>query len=82
MSRSSYKEISNAQIDDKRKLVISEHLRDNEPCGFTLAQQIEIEEGKKTTKVFFRGGIHLAGLENLINLRDALNIAIDEMKKK
>jgi len=79
--KSSYKEISNAQISDKRKLVISQHIKDGEPCGFTLAQQMDVVEGKKITKVFLRGGVHIASVENLVNLRDALNVALDELNK-
>lgn len=47
-----YLELSNAHIAAKRRLVISECVKENQDtkeniqCGFTLAQQVEVEEGK------------------------------------
>ena len=55
-----YLELSNAQIADKRRLVISECVKENQDtkeniqCGFTLAQQVEVEEGKRMTRVFLK----------------------------
>lgn len=82
-----YNELSNAQIADKRRLVISEcvktnrDINENTQCGFTLAQQVEVEEGKRTTRVFLKNGIHVASIEELYNLRDAINDAIDKYEE-
>lgn len=79
-----YSELSNAQIADKRRLVISECIKQNQDtkesihCGFTLAQQVEVEEGKKVTRVFLKNGIHIASVDELYNLRDAINDAINK----
>lgn len=79
-----YIELSNAQIADKRRLVISECIKENQEtnekiqCGFTLAQQVEVEEGKRMTRVFLKNGIHIASIDELYNLRDAINDAIDK----
>lgn len=83
-----YLELSNAQIADKRRLVISECVKENQDtkesiqCGFTLAQQVEVEEGKRMTRVFLKNGIHVASIDELYNLRDAINDAIDKYEEK
>ena len=83
-----YLELSNAQIADKRRLVISECVKENQEskekiqCGFTLAQQVEVEEGKRMTRVFLKNGIHVASIDELYNLRDAINDAIDKYEEK
>ena len=83
-----YLELSNAQIADKRRLVISECVKENQDtkesiqCGFTLAQQVEVEEGKRITRVFLKNGIHVASVDELYNLRDAINDAIDKYEEK
>lgn len=73
-----YNELSSASISDKRSIVISE-------CsagGFTLAQQMIVEEGNIKTKLFLKNAIHIDGINNLYELRDALNMAIDKIEKK
>lgn len=83
-----YLELSNAQIADKRRLVISECVKENQDtkeniqCGFTLAQQVEVEEGKRMTRVFLKNGIHVASIDELYNLRDAINNAINKYEEK
>ena len=83
-----YLELSNAQIADKRRLVISECVKENQEskekiqCGFTLAQQVEVEEDKRMTRVFLKNGIHVASVDELYNLRDAINDAIDKYEEK
>ena len=83
-----YLELSNAQIADKRRLVISECVKENQEskekiqCGFTLAQQVEVEEGKRITRVFLKNGIHVTSVDELYNLRDAINDAIDKYEEK
>ena len=87
-SKMKYLELSNAQIADKRRLVISECVKENQDtkesiqCGFTLAQQVEVEEGKRITRVFLKNGIHVASVDELYNLRDAINDAIDKYEEK
>ena len=87
-AKKQYLELSNAQIADKRRLVISECIKENQEskeniqCGFTLAQQVEVEEGKRMTRVFLKNGIHVASVDELYNLRDAINDAIDKYEEK
>lgn len=88
VNKTKYLELSNAQIADKRRLVISECVKENQDtkesiqCGFTLAQQVEVEEGKRMTRVFLKNGIHVASVDELYNLRDAINDAIDKYEEK
>lgn len=88
VAKMKYLELSNAQIADKRRLVISECVKENQDtkesiqCGFTLAQQVEVEEGKRITRVFLKNGIHVASVDELYNLRDAINNAIDKYEEK
>ena len=88
VNKMKYLELSNAQIADKRRLVISECVKENQEskekiqCGFTLAQQVEVEEGKRVTRVFLKNGIHVASIDELYNLRDAINDAIDKYEEK
>lgn len=87
VNKMKYLELSNAQIADKRRLVISECVKENQDtnesiqCGFTLAQQVEVEEGKRMTRVFLKNGIHVASIDELYNLRDAINDAIDKYEE-
>ena len=88
VNKMKYLELSNAQIADKRRLVISECIKENQEskekiqCGFTLAQQVEVEEGKRMTRVFLKNGIHVSSIDELYNLRDALNDATDKYEEK
>lgn len=81
MVKIKYNELSNAQIADQRRLVISECIKNDVRSGFTLAQQIEVEEGKRTTRVFLKNGIHVESVEELYNLRDAINDAINKYEE-
>ncbi len=77
MAKMEYTELSSANIQDKRDLVISEYSRG----GFTLAQRLIVEEGNKKTGMYMKNSIHVDNVDNLINLRDALNIAIEKIEK-
>lgn len=80
MGKMRYEELANAQIEARRRLVISRCLKDDQDSGFTLAQQIEVDEGKKVMRVFLKGGVHVADIDSLYNLRDAINVAIDKFE--
>ena len=67
-----YKELSKAQINESRNVVISECSKG----GFTMAQQLEVQEGNSTTTVFLKGALKLDNIDCLYNLRDAVNLAI------
>lgn len=73
-----YEELSTASISDKRNIVISEYSKG----GYTLGQQVVVEEGSKKINMFVKNSIQIENIEGLYNLRDALNIAISKIEKK
>lgn len=74
-----YTELARAEIRQGRNLVISQYSKG----GFTVAQQIEIQEDKHTINVFLKGStFHVANLDGLYNLRDALNVAISKIEER
>lgn len=77
-----FEELAKTKIQDKRNIVISSFEDDNNRKGFTMAQQVEIEEGGKVFCMFMKESIHIDNLEGLIAIRDALNVAIDNYKEK
>lgn len=77
-----FEELAKTKIQDKRNIVISSFEDDNNRKGFTMAQQVEIEEGDKTFCMFMKESIHVDNVEGLIAIRDALNVAIDNYKEK
>ena len=72
MADITYKEICRAKIADARNAVISKCSKG----GYTLAQQLEVKEEKVKTTVFLKGALHIDSLENLCELRNALNVVI------
>ena len=85
MTKTKYNELSKANIQKKRCVVISEVLEEvagsYKQSGFTMAQQIEVDDGKKKMNVFLKNGFHVEDLSGLYNLRDALNVAIDKIEE-
>ena len=69
-----FREVASAKIQDKRELVVSKRGKG----GYTIAQRILVEEGKKTTTMYLKGAIHIDGIEGIESLRDALNLVIDD----
>lgn len=78
--KSNFKELAIAKIDDKRNIVISK-FENEKQNGITLAQQVEVEEGRKTFKVYLKNAIQLKNVDALYSLRDAINLAINELEK-
>jgi hypothetical protein len=71
-----YTEISRAEVTKRRNVVISECSRG----GYTIAQQITVEEGDSTTSLFMKGAIHVDDVDGLKRLRDALTVCIDHVE--
>lgn len=78
--KNNFKELAVAKIDDKRNIVISK-FENEKQNGITLAQQVEVEEGRKTFKVYLKNAIQLKNVDALYSLRDAINLAINELEK-
>lgn len=68
-----YTQLSKAKIQPSRNLVISSCSKG----GFTLAQQLDVNENGRKTSVFLAGAFIVENLEALYNLRDAINVAIE-----
>lgn len=71
-----YKELSKVKVTDARNVIISEYSKG----GFTLAQQLEVEEAGKKVSVFMNGAIHIDNVEGLYKIRDAVNVAIKKIE--
>lgn len=72
MAKTEYSEVSRAKVSDSRSVVISVRSKG----GFTVAQQLTVNEGGNELAVFLKGAIHVDNTSGLYNLRDALNAAI------
>lgn len=74
-----YTELAKAKIQKSRNLVISVTSKGS----FTIAQQLEVNEGNRVTTVFLgKSGVIIDDLEGLYSVRDALNVAIDKFENK
>ena len=88
MAKLKFEEIAKAKVKPTRNVVISREIETDRKTGkqklrgYILAQQMEVLEGDKPTRMFLRGGIEVGGIKNLEFLRDALTLAIQEEKKR
>ena len=82
MKNKNYEILSTGKISEKRNIVISSCEKDGNESGFTVAQQIEIQEGKKDTRIFLKNAIHVENIDGLYNIRDAVNEAIDKIESQ
>lgn len=78
MSDNAFKELASAEVNIAKELVISERNKG----GFTIGQRIMVQDGKKKLGMFLKGAIYVKGLDELINVRDALNLAINKAEKQ
>lgn len=77
MARSTFTELANATLSNKRQAVIS-RLDDN---SYTIGQRVEINDNGNVMNVFLKGALHAENLDALQNLRDALNVVLDKERK-
>lgn len=77
MSNNEFKELASAEVNTAKELVISERNKG----GFTIGQRIMVQDGKKKLGIFLKGGIGVKSIKELINVRDALNLAIAKAEK-
>lgn len=73
-----YKRLAKARVSKSRNIVVS-------MCstgGFKLAQQLVVEDEGSETTVFLKGAYFIKDLDSLIDLRDAIDNAIDEVIKQ
>lgn len=78
MARTKYTQMVSCPISAHRNLVVSK----NENGGYTLAQQVEIMDYDKPTRLFMKGATFFPTLDVLRDVRDmfakAVEIAEDE----
>lgn len=72
-NKTTYSEVARAKISEKRSIVVSECSKG----GYTVAQQIELEENGEKMNVYMKGAFHVDSVEGLLNIRDVVNAAID-----
>ena len=78
MSDVLYTRLASALIGENKNLVLSACSRG----GYTLAQQVSVPDGKgKRMNIYLKGAVHIDDAEGIVNLRNALNIAIDKLDK-
>lgn len=70
-----YEQYAKAKIANSRNLVISACSKG----GFTIAQQIEVDEGNNSIYIFLKGAFHIDSISGLIAIRDALNETLQKL---
>ena len=70
-----FKELSKAKIKENKNLIISKV----ETGGFAIAQQIEFNEDGRRIGIFLKGAI-ITNEEGLIDIRDAINEALEKVQ--
>ncbi|WP_291632250.1 hypothetical protein [Clostridium sp.] len=67
-----FKKLAEIELEDNKNLVISET-----ETGFTIAQKVVYMANDQPKELFLKGAIHINSTEKIIELRDALNEAIE-----
>lgn len=76
MGKLTYKELSKQKFKEQRNVVISEAFdRDNNPLGYSIAEQLVTEEDGKEIKVFLKGGLGIVDEKGLLQLKEAVDNA-------
>lgn len=70
-----YEQYAKAKIADFRNLVISACSKG----GFTMAQQVEVNENGDPMYIFLKGAFHIDSISGLIAIRDALNETLQKL---
>lgn len=76
MPRTKYTQIASCAISAHRNLVISETDRG----GYTMAQQVEIVDYDKPTRLFMKGATYIATLDALRDVRDMFIKAVEAVE--
>ena len=70
-----FTEIARAHVTDTRDVVLSK----TQSGTVLMAQQIKACEGKRTHNIFLQGAFEFPTIEGLIDLREAVDAAIEFM---
>lgn len=74
--RPTYKPLASCKVSKSKSLVISECSKG----GYTLAQQIEVNDDGHVERVFLKGAAHITDYKTLVAFRDCIDRAIDSTK--
>ena len=78
MGKSTFTELANATISNKRQAVIS-RLDDG---SYTIGQKVEVkDDNDQIMHIFLKGALHAEDLIALQNLRDAINVVLKKEQK-
>ena len=75
-SEDKFKQIAFGKISKCRNVVVSEY----SGGGYTVAQQLEVDEEGIQTKVFMKGAFHIESVADLVTMRDVINLAIKKIE--
>jgi len=68
-----YRRLASSKVEGSKNIVISECSKG----GYTLANQIVyVDEKGARFDMFLKGALHVPDMDGLVNLRDAINVAI------
>ena len=80
MARLKYNQLSKAEIKNNRNVVISEAMiPESHTLGYAVSEQIVIHEGEKETTMFLKNGLGIISKEGLMNLRNAIDKALEQI---
>ena len=75
-SEDKFKQIASGKISECRNIVVSEH----SGGGYTIAQQLEVEEKGTVSRVFRTGGCRIESVDDLVTMRAGINLAIKKIE--
>lgn len=79
MAKLKYRQLGSVQVKDNRNVVISEtYLESGEIVGYSVTEQLTVNEGEKETKVFLKNGLGILPKESLVRLSETLSKIISE----
>ena len=76
--KAKYTQLAACSISAHRTLVVSS----NSQGGYTMAQQVEIIDYDKPTRLFMKGAVFFPSLDTLRDVRDMFSRAIDEIESQ
>lgn len=83
MGRLTYKGIGEARFKPQRNIVISEAYNNkNELLGYSVAEQLVTEENGEEVKLFLKGGLGIIDKTGLIELKKAVDDAVEKVLEK
>lgn len=82
MGRLKYLELAKERIKPQRNVVISKTIdSENNFLGYSITEQLVINEGERETKVFLRNGLGILNREGLEQLRNAIDETLEKITK-